>query len=272
MAQVELVALWIGLIASIVGIVLSIVAIVFSVLVDRRSSKVSDHVIRSLQKIESAVDRSSTDTRELIKAAWDKMLGDVDSAPPAPINDASAKEIAAGIAAELRADLDQLSKTAVSGQASPVDMKKLEEAIQSLQASIASQLNIPSPASRPSETFDRVMKLLGTLSPQAQTLAQAIERHHLSMDEYRKLTRGKIGDAIQELRENALLVPVIHKIGEGKEVPCYYYPSSIAHIVRAALPLLPKAPQDAITSVQEELKAVGYPSDHDGHSHARMRG
>src|SRR5579864_4569961 len=82
MNQAESVAFWVGFIGSMVGIVLSIVAIVFSILVDRRSSRISDHTIQSLQKIESAVERLSSDTRELIKAGWDKMLGNVDKASP----------------------------------------------------------------------------------------------------------------------------------------------------------------------------------------------
>src|SRR5262245_13410053 len=106
MSTVETVALWVGLISSIVSIVLSIVAIVFSLLVERQSSRVAAQTIQSLQKIESAVERLSSDTRELVKAGWDKMLGYV--APPllnAPIPDAAAKSVASGITAELRADL-----------------------------------------------------------------------------------------------------------------------------------------------------------------------
>jgi len=64
----QTIALWVGLLSGIVGIVLSVVAIVFTVLVDRRSSQVTGQTIQSLQKIESAVERLSSDTRELIKA------------------------------------------------------------------------------------------------------------------------------------------------------------------------------------------------------------
>jgi hypothetical protein len=102
MDAIQSVATWVGLIASIAGIVLSLVAIVFSVLVDRRSSTISERTIQSLQKIESAVERSSTDTRELIKAGWDKMLGSVDRSFPTGGNvESSAKDIAAGIVLRL---------------------------------------------------------------------------------------------------------------------------------------------------------------------------
>lgn len=77
MTDVEKVALWIGLLSGAISIALSLVAIVFAILVDKRAKDVSDQTIKSLQKIESAVERQSDDTRELIKAGWDKMLGTV---------------------------------------------------------------------------------------------------------------------------------------------------------------------------------------------------
>ena len=67
------------MISSIVIVVLSIVTIAFAVLVNNRASDINDKMIQSLQKIEFAVERSSEDTRELIKADWDKMLGNVES-------------------------------------------------------------------------------------------------------------------------------------------------------------------------------------------------
>ena len=74
MADVDKIALWAGLISSIVSIVLSIVAIVVAILVNSRSEKVSDQTIKSLQKIESSIERLSGDTSGLIKGAWDTML------------------------------------------------------------------------------------------------------------------------------------------------------------------------------------------------------
>lgn len=75
MSDVEKIALWVGLISSIVSIVLSIVAIVFAGIVDRSARNVSAQTIKSLQKIESYVERLSSDTTGLIKAGWDRMLG-----------------------------------------------------------------------------------------------------------------------------------------------------------------------------------------------------
>src|SRR5258706_16016557 len=98
MTDVEKIALWVGLFASIVSIVLSFVAIAFAILVDRGARAVSGQTIKSLQKIESDVQRQSDDTRELIKAGWDKMLIGVDKElQPKPF-DTSPKDLAAGIA------------------------------------------------------------------------------------------------------------------------------------------------------------------------------
>jgi mannose/fructose/N-acetylgalactosamine-specific phosphotransferase system component IIC len=60
MTDVEKIALWVGLIASIVSIVLSVVAIVFARIVDKSAREVSAQTIKSLQKIESYVERLSS--------------------------------------------------------------------------------------------------------------------------------------------------------------------------------------------------------------------
>lgn len=264
MGQVETVALWIGLIGSVVGIVLSIVAIVFSVHVDRRSSQLSDRTIQSLQKIESGVERSSSDTRELIKAAWDKLLGSVDRPQATQGVDVASKEIAAGIVAELRAELAALANVPPGAKDKEDVSRRVDEVVKSLQAAISAQLKTADETSRPSEMFDRVVRTLSALSPLGQGLLRGISRVHLTLGEYRQLSSGRLSGALQELRDAALLVPVVHKISDGTEEPCYYFPAPIAGMVRAAFPLLTKPPQDAMDMVRTELKAVGYPSGH-GH-------
>ena len=74
MTDVEAVALWLGVIGAIISIVLAIVAMIFTFTVDRRSSDVNEQVIKSLQKIESTVEGVASDTRDLIKVAFDRML------------------------------------------------------------------------------------------------------------------------------------------------------------------------------------------------------
>ncbi|HEV7685771.1 MAG TPA: hypothetical protein VGQ80_04325 [Acidimicrobiia bacterium] len=75
LSQLETVSLWAGLISTIVSIVLSIVAILFARDVDRRSMEINSQTIRSLEAIQSTVQRLSDDTGGLIKVAWERMLG-----------------------------------------------------------------------------------------------------------------------------------------------------------------------------------------------------
>lgn len=261
MNQVESVSFWIGLISSIVGIVLSLVAIVFSVLVDRRSSTVSDRTIQSLQKIESAVERSSSDTRDLIKAGWDKMLGNVDrgvvSSPS--LSDTSAKEVAAGIAAELRSELQSIS-TGRTG--TPDDSKtrvdQLEKYIKDLEASLVSQLKTAHSDTRPSVRFDEVLELIRQLSSPAHALLAAIRRRHLTQKQYQDLSRGSYAQAVLELRRSGLLVPVVHETSHGPE-PCYYMPSGTSQLANAAMQVIPKPISSLTRSIEEELVRVGYP-------------
>lgn len=148
MSQVETVAMWAGLIASIAGIVLSVAALVFGVWVNNRATEVSDQTIRSLQKIESAVERLSDDTRNLIKAGWDKMLGSVEnlSAPQrAEAEDAEderqpATEIASGLAQEARADLGLTGERPSGGAVSPELVQRFERVLENLEQSMAAQL------------------------------------------------------------------------------------------------------------------------------------
>lgn len=274
MNQVETVALWAGLLSSVVGIVLSIVAIVFSILVDRRSSKVSDHTIQALQRIESAVERLSSDTRDIIKAGWDRMLvgvGTQHDAPTNPLtNESSAKQIAAGIAAELRAELTSI---ALAAGANPTTQpEKLETLLSSLESSLAAQLKAPRADERPSETFDRVMSTVSAMSSPTYTLLRAIGRAHLTLTEYKQLQSGRFGAALNDLREAGYLVPVVHRNADGTNEPCYYLPPGRSRMVRAALQLLPEPPRGLREEVEAELKRIGYPSRHHHTRHVSDKG
>lgn len=262
MSQFESVSSWIGLISSIVGIVLSVVAIVFSILVDRRSSTVSDRTIQSLQKIESAVERSSSDTRELIKAAWDKMLGSVDRNSTSTLNDNSAKEVAAGITAELRSELLELTPDKPEGNG---DYRKkvlqLEKYIKDLEASLVAQLKTANADVRPSVKLDEVFDTLRQLTDPAFALLQAIQLRHLTQNQYRGLSQGELSEAIMELRRNGLLVPVVHDTSHGPE-PCYYMPPGTARLVNAAMQVLPNPKVPLANRIDSELARVGYQAKH----------
>ncbi|SRR6266404_1241800 len=206
MTDVEKVALWIGLLSGTISIALSLVAIVFAILVDKRAKAVSDQTIKSLQKIESAVERQSDDTRELIKAGWDKMLGTVQAekeSPPAV--EGLAKEIASGIVTELRAELTPHDSRDRASTSSSQQMEKLNEMLERLETTIAAQLRVPRPE-RLSEAFEQAMKALEGLSPTARALAIAITPHHLLSNTYKELMkRGILSDALKELRAPASL-------------------------------------------------------------------
>ncbi len=262
MSQAEAVAFWVGLISSIVGIVLSIVAIVFAILVDRRSSKVSDHTIQSLQKIESAVERLSSDTRELIKAGWDKMLGNVESgATPVP-SESSAKEVAAGIAAELRSELTTLRTEGGTADKSQLRVEHLEKYLKNLEASLIAQLRAQQMDPRPSAKLEAIVEMVGELTPSAYALLRAISEFHLTQREYKRLSAGRFGPSLLELRKVGWLVPVVHHTGSGPE-PCYFLPSGISKMARAAFHIFPPPQQDIFEAVVAELRSVGYPSLHD---------
>jgi hypothetical protein len=254
--QTESVAFWIGLIASITGIVLSLVAIVFSVLVDRRSSTISDKTIQSLQKIESAVERSSSDTRELIKAAWDKMLGQVDREPTQTTGDSSAKQIAAGIAAELRSELSNLAGKNDPAQKQP-SVEHLERYLKDLEASLSAQLQASRPSDNSQLNFAIVLDQVRHLSERSVALLRAIRSRHLSQSQYRRLAEGPLGESMLQLRRHALIVPVVHKTDHGPE-PCYWMPGEIAKVVREAVLLMPKPSASVEAEISEELAKVGY--------------
>jgi len=258
MNQVESVAFWVEFITSIVGIVLSIVAIVFSILVDRRSSTISAHTIQSLQKIESAVERSSSDTRELIKAGWDKMLGSVDKAPLPTASESSAKEVAAGIAAELRSEIASLSANmgTTSGE-SRLQVEQLEKYLKNLEASLVAQLKTSRSDVRPSAKFEELLDAMRELEQPAYALLGAIRFHHLSKSQYNKLVEGRLGPYVLELRAAGLLVPVVHKTSQGSE-PCYYMPPGISKLARAIFQILPEPSEEAMHDIAAELERIGY--------------
>lgn len=256
---------WIGLITGIVGIVLSVVAGVFAILVNARATQVNDQMIQALQKISGDVEHLSEDTRELIKAGWDKLLGSVDRPPTEGASSTSAeqdkpqtRELAAGIAAELKEELTAL--TAGRPPAGPDTVKyqeELDKILKSLEASLASQFAVQRTAARPGQALDRILNTLTHLSPEAQALLMEVRWSHIELEEYKKLAEGRYRSALLELREAGFVVPVKHT-HEGRAIPCYYFPPSIASLLRAAIPLLPRIPDEVVEAVRTELVRVGY--------------
>ncbi len=263
MTDVEKIALWAGLISSIVSIVLSVVATTFAILVNNRSEKVSDATIKSLQKIESTVERLSDDTSSLIKAAWDTMLGSFsgNSLPKdAGVSSKAAREIASGLATEVRSDIglpDQ--ESGKTGEMNVTELsKKVDRALEKMQESITGQLKGLARQNRPAAVFNKVNEL-ERLSPSAQSLAASIKAH-LTREQYDALDKGPLGEALRELRKAGVLIPVTG-FEDGKDVPVYYFPPNQARNLRSALLLLGRPPADVKQIVNSELARVKYDPD-----------
>jgi hypothetical protein len=262
MSDVEKIALWVGLISSVISIVLSIVAMVFAILVNYRSEKVTDQTIKSLQKIESTVERLSDDTSNLIKGAWDTMLGSVSRSVSKGngLSEAAAKEIASGLATEVRSEIGIAPReSSTTGVNVSEFEKKLDAALQKMQETVVSQLRSIARESRPDAIFKK-LKVLERLSPAAQELAFNIKKYHLTREQYKALEKSSLSGALQELRDFGLLVPVTgHE--DGKATPVYYFPSGQAKLLRSALLLLERPQYEIREAVKEELDKAGYKQD-----------
>jgi len=263
MSQVEIVALWAGLIASIASIVLSIAALTFAVLVNNRATQVNDQTIKSLQKIESAVERLSDDTRQLIKAGWDKMLGGFQGpAQGAALEEEEdGEQIASGIRQEVMAELGagEAQKTGAPELPPPL-AERVEEALNKLEQTLAAQLKYSKVRGTPSRATDLLIERIVSLSPEAQALLAVVAQSiHLTRGQYLRLNRNSAThDAIRGLRSAGLLVPLSHQGVERKDNPVYWLPPGIVRHAKAALQLVPPVPRDVMSSIEEELKKMGY--------------
>lgn len=259
MTDVEKIALWVGLLSSVVSIVLSVIAIIFARIVDKNARDVSEQTIRSLQKIETYVERMSSDTTGLIKAGWDRMLGSV-AIPPSADENISAKELAAGLMAELRDQLGSSDGDVGNERMSSEPRQAVEEAMRGLRSSLEAQLRVPKASTRPSEALDDVMERLRALSPEARGLATFLANgRHLTSAEVKKLMKDSdLSAAISELRDSGLLVPLEGYSSTGKTIAVYYFPPAVSKTIRAALLMMPDLDDQLFGLVMSELKKVGY--------------
>ncbi len=262
MTDVDKIALWTGLISSIVSIVLSVVATTFAILVNNRSEKVSDATVKSLQRIESTVERLSDDTSGLIKAAWDAMLGSFSGnlARDSGISASAAREIASGVASEVRSDLSlPEGKSGKGGEASVAELaERVDRALERMQETVSAQLRGLARSNRPSSVLNK-LRDLERLSPAARALAGSIKAH-LTRDQYDQLEKGPLSPAIRELRQAGLFVPVTG-IEDGKEAPVYYFPPNQSRNLRSALLLIERPPVEVRDLVKAELDRVKYDPD-----------
>ncbi|WP_280496897.1 hypothetical protein [Nocardia farcinica] len=257
---VEVVAMWIGVVSGIAGVVLAVVSITFAYVVERNATKINNQMIQSLQKIESAVERTTGDTSDLIKVAWDRMLPTAsnggDNREHTRIDDANddiAQSIASGVAAELRAELANLST---------VDDERLTQfnrAIENLQRSVETQIG----SAASSRYRDPVLSLRGrltSLSPAATALiAEIAGGSHLTRAQYQRLQElPETGRALRELRMRSLLVPLEGRGRQGQPIPVYWLEPGTSSMVAPMLRLTPQPPPRITRRVQAALQSVGY--------------
>lgn len=262
MSDVELVALWLGLGAGLVSIVLAIVAMAFTFAVDKRSSRINEEMIKSLQKIHSSVDGTASDTKDLIKVAWERMLAGSVQQPDVAAVDAeneSVQAIAAGVAAELRAELGG------ANTASEEEMKRLNEAFQRMERTMQAQLSsAPSAGLSSRSRFSKLQADIDQLTPGALALLAQLAQHgHLERDQYSRLRKTPLGMPLTELRAKGMLTPLSGTSADGSHFPVYWFAPSMSELVKPALNLADPPPRTALDRAKALLLEVGYPKDAD---------
>ncbi|MFI7590412.1 hypothetical protein [Micromonospora sp. NPDC049359] len=264
MSEVEAVGTWVGLITGVFGVALSIVTIWFALTTDRRSKEVSDQTIRSLQKIESAVERSSSDTQSLIKVAWDRLLEGPSrfvSHSAEPRSTQALETANSGLSAEIQAELEDLKKATNDGGAAE-QIAQLTASIEALHLQLSKReeedRRTPSSRTTPNEQIDYLLSTLAQLDPRGLELFRIIANtsRHLTREQYVALADKKsdIAFAIFDLRESRLLVP----LKGAKDEPVYYLHPNISRVARTALKLTSERHPEIAETLWSSLRAVGY--------------
>lgn len=256
MSQIIDVATWVALITGIVGISLSGVAIWFTFRVESRSRRVNEQMIQSLQKIESYVERSSTDTKELIKVGWDRMLGgvglsaDQDSQGP---SESSMKKITEGLAEELKAEIRSARETGSGAIDEDRIVQRVSEAI---QAQIrAGRSEVPRPRSR----MEEWARILGNASSPAYEIVRILLKYgHMTADEYNRLQSTYLAQPLSELRREGVLVPLVGYPESGEEALVYWFPPDEGENLRIAFELINRQSRRERARVRAALENAGY--------------
>jgi hypothetical protein len=255
LSQVETVSLWVGLISAVVSIVLSIVAIVFARDVDRRSMEINSQTIRSLEAIQSTVQRLSDDTGGLIKVAWERMLGTME--PRGAAVDSDVESLLAGLLQELRHDADDLAP------GTGVD-RLVREADERLRRAAGRR----SPADRAeapkSLAFNAAVAAIEEMSPLAVEFLRVLaEGPNLTRNQYQQLRQdADLALALEELRDHDLLMPFQRK-GSNGDSTVYGLAPWFRDVVGPALVFTghetPANPESQ--RVVAALRDAGYPVD-----------
>src|SRR6267143_839123 len=255
LTQLEAVGLWAGLLSSVVSVVLSLVAIFFARDVDRRSIEISNQTIRSLQTIQSTVQRLSEDTGGLIKVAWERMLGTMGAQATQTDNDLQG--LLAGLLAEFRDDANEIAP----GSGVEKLARKVGERMRRATDGKGGSERSSAPRSW---AFNAVVQAIESLSPVAIELLRALEGgHHLTRTQYQRLRRDPdLAVAIDELRDQDLLVPLQRRGARGEETIYGIAPWFLEVIGPALVFTDHESPSDAeAQKVMSALRQVGYGVD-----------
>jgi hypothetical protein len=255
LTQLETVGLWAGLLSSVVSVVLSLVAIFFARDVDRRSIEISNQTIRSLQTIQSTVQRLSEDTGGLIKVAWERMLGTMGA--PAAQTDNDLQGLLAGLIAEFREDASEIAPgTGVEKLA-----RKVGERVRRAADGKSGAERYSAPRSW---AFNAVVQAIESLSPLAIELLRALEGgHHLTRTQYQRLRQDPdLAVAVDELRDHDLLVPLQRRGARGEETIYGIAPWFLETIGPALVFTGHESPSDTEAQrVISALREVGYDAE-----------
>jgi hypothetical protein len=239
-----------------VSVVLSLVAIFFARDVDRRSIEINNQTIRSLQSIQSTVQRLSEDTGGLIKVAWERMLGTM-GAPQTTPTDNDLQGLLAGLLAEFRDDANEIAPgTGVERLA-----RKVGERMRHATDGKSGTERSTGPRSW---AFNAVVQAIESLSPLAIELLRALEGgHHLTRAQYQELRRDSdLAVAIDELRDHDLLVPLQRRGARGEET-IYGIAPWFQEVIGPALVFTGhESPSEAdAQKVMSALREVGYDAE-----------
>jgi hypothetical protein len=254
LTQVETVALWTGLLAGVVSIVLSVVAILFAHNVDQRSSEVSNQTIRSLESIQSTVERLSADTGGLIKVAWDRMLVGAIGAT-SPEADTDLRAAMSGLLAELRQEV---------GEVAPGT--ELERLTVEAGDRVRDGSDSEEPTRRPTGAFNAAARSIESLSPISTELLRALtdEHAHLTRAQYKRLRANPgLKLALEELRARDLVVPLAGRNESDEEETVYWLAPWFHDVIGPALVFTghERPTDNEAAHVHAALREVGYFDD-----------
>jgi membrane protein implicated in regulation of membrane protease activity len=245
LASTDDVALWTGLLSSAVSIVLSVVAIAFTWAVNQRSEAVTHQTTKSLQDIQGTVHRMSQDTEGLIKVAWDRMVGTMQT--PTPNEDAIVARVE-GLLAQFRQDANEMGREDVGDL-----VRNMEHRVRAVA--------VPARTDQIVGTFQRVYDTVRSLSPAAREILRIISDRgrHLTRRQHKELA-ARFGapwpGALGELEEAQMLVP----LAAADDTYVYFLPGDTMPYISAALQ---SAQDDDLDGARTEmlrssLAAVGY--------------